>query len=399
MKRFPWAGLLAVVLILVIDALAFGEFAPWQWLADGTGPGQHMERGLAHDRLAMRALSEAPDDSVRIVVLGSSRAERGFNPSFLERGLPEHVRFLRFSHAGMTPFEMRAVSNELTREPPEVFMVLLSEFDTHHPLELRTILGAGNFTATTELIRLVSWEFLFQERDTFFGLTLASALNAYRYRALWDAAELSAWRHVGPANNDVGAMILNEVERMRTEGPGRRQKTDASTSDERAPKSEPRASNLPEWTPLPPIPGESFTETLLRNRIARRAQLRDFNQREQVRAATLGPHAEIQMQLVESMVREQLAVGAQVLLVEGPLNPLADELRDSATIEEFRAFARELEALPGVELLWLHESGPFPAEFFGDITHLNPAGAQQLCEHVRARLARMLSRVGLPQGH
>ncbi|GJM21868.1 MAG: hypothetical protein DHS20C15_17830 [Planctomycetota bacterium] len=347
-----------MLLVLAIDALGFGRFAPWEELRERISKADYMEIGVAADRMFFETLRALPEETPSVALLGTSRAGRGLVSYELAQGPLQHVEFLRFCHAGLSPFELHALVSELVETPPDVAVFMLSEFETHRPLRLQTVLGAGSPTALFDLAELAGASFVFEHRDTFLGLTLASALNAYRYRALWASAGLVSWRRFLPAHLDRRRDQLSAPFLMTGEPP-----LPVNILETRKQLGE-----------VFPLVGASLL----------RAQL------VQLRGITLGPHADLQLELTRRSVEALLAAGSQVLLVEGPIYPPAVTLFAEEPRAQFRRFARELKALPGVEMIWLSESGPFRAPVFGDLTHLDTPGSKQLAVSVRKRLASML---------
>lgn len=357
-RRLPWGGLLAVVLVVLVDTLGFGRFAPWEALREHVSRTNYMEIGVATDRLYFEMLRDLPEDTRSVALLGTSRAGRGLPTFELAKNALEGAEFLRFCHAGLSPFELHALVMELAKTPPDAAVFLLSEFETHRPLRLQTVLGAGSVSALSDLVELAGAAFAFEHRDAFLGLSLASGLNAYRYRAIWSAAGLVTWRRFLPAHLDRKRDQLSAPVLM---------------AGERPLSLNIRETQLQLAEIFPQASGALL-----------RAQLK------QLRGISLGPHAELQMELTRRSVEALLAAGSRVLIVEGPLYPPADVFFAEEPREEFRRFARELEALPGVEVVWLSESGPFRAPVFGDLTHLDEPGARQLAASVHPRLAELL---------
>lgn len=357
-RRPPWAGALALVLVLLVDATLFDRFAPWAWLRARMADDKHMELGVANDRMGLRDAAERPPRQRLVAVLGSSRAERGLRRAFLAQGELRRAAFLRLCHAGIGPYQMRALAAEVAETRPDVVVLLLSEFDTHRPPRLQTNLATGDLRAVADLARLAGAGFTLEHRDAFLGLALASLLDAYRYRDMWAAAGLSRWRNFLP-DHVVRRQDLSEAPPV-------------FDGEQPLPLNVPEA--LETLAQLLPDVSEQ----------TRRAELL------QLRSVARGPHVELHTRLIERTVDVFREAGAQVLIVEGPLHPVVQRIARPEPIEEFRAFARRLEQRDGVEVLWLAQSGPFPASAFGDLTHLDDLGTARLCSAVRARVAEML---------
>jgi hypothetical protein len=99
---------------------------------------------------------------------------------------------------------------------------------------------------------------------------------------------------------------------------------------------------------------------------------------QRLRSITRGDHAEIQMTLARRAVGRLRAAGAGVIIVEGPLSPMAAEYYDPTIRDDFVAFARSLALEPGVRFVPLKVSATYPEEEFTDFSHLNEAGARKL---------------------
>ena len=84
------------------------------------------------------------------------------------------------------------------------------------------------------------------------------------------------------------------------------------------------------------------------------------------------------MMLVRRAVQRLRAAGAGVIIVEGPLSPMAAEYYDPTIRDDFVAFADGLAREPGVRFVPLKLSATYPEEDFRDFSHLNEAGARKL---------------------
>ena len=96
------------------------------------------------------------------------------------------------------------------------------------------------------------------------------------------------------------------------------------------------------------------------------------------------------MTLVRRAVERLRAAGADVILVEAPLSPMAAEYYDATIREEFVAFARDLARDPGVHFVPLERSPRYPEEELIDLVHLKPAGAQKLTAAILGALREIL---------
>ncbi len=352
-ERPPWAGIWAAILVIAIDLLLFSSWGPWKTLEQRALGRDLLAHGIARDRLQLRALAAVPEDTARVVVVGSSRTKAGFLPKPGEepgRGpVPFHVA--KLAHAGMNVFAIRSLADELVGYRPDVVVLLLSEFDTHAALDPRASASFGSFSAVVDLASAVGAELGFETRANFYRLALATLLDAYRYR---EAVEWAGAREL--RSFPMGPRGLEELR-----------------------GSPPPGSSYPvgEASPLDSRRGWQLVEELER-RFPATLLARLYWQREGVRGITRGDHVEIQMRLVRGAVRRLRAAGAEVIIVEGPVLALTAEYYDATIRDDFVTFARGLAREPGVHFVPLKLSAIYPEEEFTDFSHLNEAGARKL---------------------
>ena len=84
------------------------------------------------------------------------------------------------------------------------------------------------------------------------------------------------------------------------------------------------------------------------------------------------------MKLLRRAVQRLRVAGAEVIIVEAPLSPLAAKYYDPTIRDDFVAFAHGLERESGVRFVPLDLSATYPEEDFKDLMHLKPAGAREL---------------------
>ncbi len=361
-RRLPWGGVVAALLVLLVEGRFLAPGPLWPVLEErlvaehqATFP---VERGLVGDRRSLlRALFTAPDKAL-VAVLGTSRANASLEPRALQHVVPD-ARVLGFAHAGMQPFELRGLADELAPLGVDLAVLLVSEFDTHRPLRVMRQSGPGSLAALRELLDLLPQDTVWEERTLVLQLLTACALPSYRFREVFAAAGLDAWRRFPAA------------------------------------RGEPRGTSRP---PFLLEGGQPLPVSYPRERERLRAQFPDVPERQldselnQCRSITRGPHAEVQSALLLSTVRALRAAGTRVLLVEGPVSPLAESYYDLSIRDDFRALVGELLHDEGVDFLPLEETGPFPADRFRDLTHLDKAWSPPFAAAVGARAAELLAR-------
>lgn len=357
-SRLPWAGIVATLLVVLGDPFLVRSL-PWTDLAEDIAEEKNMEFGVAQDLVMLeelRGLDEA--GGPRVMFCGNSRAARFLRVMYYSDTDIAGATFHRFTHAGMEPFEQRALADTLVAHEPDAVVVGISEFDTHRPLRLSSVTGAGSLGAVADLVALTGAAFAHEQRDALMQLALAAWLPSYRYREVLRAAGLG----------------------MLEQFPG---PTTGTVSIEDTPFT------LAGEDPLP-VKWKSYIESL-------RAALPGANARvvraeaKQVISITRGPHVAVQQGLLRAMIETYRDAECAVLVVEPPLHPEAAVLYRSEIVEEARAFLRELDGLPGVDVLWLSESGPFAPDDFTDLTHLDEDASRRVAERVAERLTEMLS--------
>ena len=147
------AGLLALALVGLVDAFAFRLPGLWDWLAPRMQ--RQLFAGIVEDRRELTRLEgRGPRDLV--VFLGSSRAKAGLRFDELgpddDDGLDglDGLELGLLAHAGIDPFVMRSFAGAIADLEPSTTCLVLSEFDTHHSLDLRPRSTVGARSANGE---------------------------------------------------------------------------------------------------------------------------------------------------------------------------------------------------------------------------------------------------------
>ena len=343
----PWGGLVALAAVLLLDRIFFGVIAPWGTLAERVAPTERPHHQVAQSRETIRELVAARSDRPTAFVVGSSRADRGFDPETARRRLPE-VAFGRVAFAALRPFEMRSLSDDLICAGADAAVLMLSEFDTHRPIRLDPLPGtsAASVGALAELFSLAGPRFAFENRALLYRIPLSRVLGAYRFREILRLAGLDALR-------------LFPLDEHRHPTP-------------EAPWSQPAA--LGGGTQRRPAP--ELVERVAAGFPARRRRTISY-QIWMVAQMGAGPHVRVQKQLIRSAVSRLRAAGMQVVIAEGPVHPEAALFYDPALRDDFEAFADGLRAEFGVRLVPLEAFGKLSPSDFGDMLHLNAHGARR----------------------
>jgi len=371
---FPLAGLLAAVLVLSLDALAFGDGRLWSWLGGMLESRVSPESGIVRDRLAFSALAQQGDDRARGCVIGTSRARRGLLPYFIRPQVEEHIEMAYLAHAGMQPFEVRALSDEIIGSDVDVVVLSLSEFDTHRPLTLSAATSAGSVTALFDLLRLAGVRFALRERETLLRLSVSAILKAYRFRSVERAAGLGQLLAFSRPDEPLRTSGSMRYALGADGGPGKPQ--------QQGPQG-PTLFGIPlkAYNQIVEDLGEQFPDLSLN---ARRAQLR------QILSISNGVHADVQMELLAATVSRLTEAGIDVLLFELPLLPSMRAHYDSSTRDAFHSFARSLDMKQGVHFVSLELSGPIHEDEFFDMTHVTNDGSERLSAALSSALLRIL---------
>ncbi|MBW1686381.1 MAG: hypothetical protein JRS35_15105 [Deltaproteobacteria bacterium] len=344
LQRLPWAGLLALALLLVIDRLAFDATGVWAALS------ARDPYGIGTPHLAMQEIRREPLDKPRVLAVGPSRMFEGFSSQIASRRLPG-VAFVKLTHPRFEAFVIRALANDLLAMRPHAAVFLWSELDTNRPLRLEPVPGssAASLAAVWDLLRWTDLRFAIANRATFYRLVASSALDGYRYRRAIDDAGL----------RDTRSFTLDA--RLKP------------------PRAFPRIFGEivlqgAEPTPVSPAERERIIESFGPEADRRFVDLSiDF-----VAEITPGKHAELKRAFITRTVELLRAAGVEVIVVEGPLHPDAAELYDVRLREGFLAFMQRLTHEHGVRFTPLEELPHFEAKDFKDLLHVAPSGTLKL---------------------
>lgn len=353
---------LAIALVIAADLLVFGVHGPWEELrARIPGGGCGVENGIVRDRLAMRALEAAPSGQPRAFVLGSSRACEGFRENAVGKAEREGIGFTKLAHAAVTPVAIRSIVSVVEASDARAVAVLLSEFDTHSPVILVPEASFGGFGVIAELSRLMGASFVREERTSLFRYGAAALLRSYRYRRVLDVAGFDQFRSF-----EFGSDSAKDEQRLK---PRKR--------------AEPRARlGAPPRGDLPPERFRAIRDDIVA-RFPRSIPRAEFNQ---LRVLGRGEHVAVQMGLLEASFRSWRESGIEVVIVEGPLNPLAAALYDPSLRGEFVEFALRMERELGVRFVPLDAADPYTVDDFKDLTHVGRSGWIRLSRSIASAL-------------
>jgi hypothetical protein len=347
--------------VLLVDRCGVGVAIPWKSLAARVPATRMGEAGSVRDRLLLEQLGARPPERPLVFALGSSRAEAAFHPEWLPTAEQPPGRVASFVHPGMRPFELRGMTEALLPFEPAAAVFLVSEFETHYPLELRPELSSGSWLAVADLVRAGGLHFSFERRLEIGRLALAALLHDYRDREI------------------LGAAGLERLRRFPLDA--RLERPEQALDWLLAPA---------ERRPVPPALRERVEAGAARF-LPAGSQLAVSLEMRQLRALSRGPHQRIQEALLRRAAQRLLARGSAVVLFEAPLFPGAAPLVDPSFRDDFLAFARSLAREPGVHFVPL-EAGPRyePGEY-SDLTHLARPGAEKLTRAVLTAVAAALA--------
>jgi hypothetical protein len=265
------------------------------------------------------------------------------------------------AHQMMDPFVTLSLVDESIDAGADVVVLLLSQFDTHRPLRIEPIPGksSASLVAIGDLVEAAGPRFAWRIRETLYRIVAASVLNSYRFRDL------------------LGRTGLNETREFALE--------DRLSSRGFALMRGPAALGQPRKQALSPAEREQLLQKLspeLRKRARR--QFAWFSETRR------GEHARVQMALVRRTVERLRGAGVEVFIVECPLHPLAAEIEEPGSREEFSALATALAAETGAHFLPLEAMPPYLSTDFNDLLHLGPTGADRLTNAVVSILRETL---------
>ena len=345
LQRLPWAGLLALALLLAIDRAGLGFEGPWEYMAIDD------PNSAAATRLELKRLRGQPPGRPRVIVVGTSQVIDGFDQALAEKLLPE-VYFAKLGFPRFEPFAIRALAGDLIASGADTVCLIASEQDTHRPLRLEPVPGssAASLAAVWDLLRVTDWRFALENRMSLYRLVATSGLWLYRYRPDLHLAGLE----------DLPRFQLDE--RL---GNGARKKGDPFRpvalwgADRHFVPPEARRTTMDLFPPL----------------------MDQWNARIQagaMREITAGAHVAVQMHLYRRALEVLREAGLEVVLVEGVLHPAARDLYDTGLRQEFAAFARGLEADLGVRFIPLEQMPRFAESDFYDLIHTTRRGAAKI---------------------
>lgn len=374
----PLAGVLAAVLVLVLDGWVFGDVRLWRWFDELVESDVSMDSGIIRDRLAFDAMASADDDRAQACVIGTSRARRGLLPMWITPLLQDKVDVSYLAHAGMQPFEVRGMVDEIIDSGVDVVVLSLSEFDTHRPLKLSAATAAGSVGALYDLGRSAGLGLVKREREAFLRVSVAALLESYRFRQVQRAAglgELLGFRRSdsGPPKSSVGLGFAMGADGLPGEPLAK------------GPDGAMEIFGVPQSLYHKAVDklSERFPELSLN---ARRAELR------QIVSISEGVHADVQMELLRQTVGELTDAGVDVLLYELPLYPPMGAYYELSTRQEFVTFARELAANERVHFVPLSTADPVLETEYIDLTHVSNRGSKRLSEALVSALLQVVER-------
>ncbi len=357
----PFAAIIAFVLLWLVAPLPLREVAVWEHLVSRAADAEAVYRGVAVDQLDLVRLDATPKTRPRVLVMGTSRAHRGFLTLRARRARPE-VEFTRIAHAMLDPFVIRSLVAELIAREPDLVVLFLSEFDTHRPLRIEPIptTSAASPLAFVEVAWGQGFDFSWRNRESFYRIVAAGATPLYRFRDQIGQAGLNDFRTF-PLD---GRLVERDrpLKMLATPALGR-----AARDRDLLSKLGPglRARIRPELHP-------HF------------AQLTWFND---VRP---GPHADEQMRIVERTVRRLARAGVRTAIIDTPLHPIAGPIQGAGARDEFLRFVERLHSVYGVVFVHESEMEPVDRMDFIDLLHVNEEGGWKLTRGVLKAVDRAL---------
>jgi hypothetical protein len=345
---------LAVVGILAISHWGLGLNGPWVELRPRVPKIQYLERGIATDRVEVQHLAQAPAREPRVIVVGSSQGNAAFFSDQAQQATRRKIAFGKIAHAGIGPFEVRTLVDELVALAPAVVVIVHSAFDSYRPLELVPQATFGSFSAMADLMETSGLAWSLAHRHDLYRLAAANALRAYRYRYVLQYA------------------FADELRRFEF--------------DERLrPPPIRTARFLAQSEGLYPVSDATRERAL--------ALFPDvFSGYREVRSMVRGPHVRINQSLLRRAVERLSEAGIRVMIVEAPLHPMTAELYDRTISAEFVGFARGLENDLGVRFIPHEATGTYAHGDFIDFVHLGASGSSRFTRVVASASAGLIPR-------
>lgn len=349
--RLPWAGLLAAALVLVADALVFSPDGPWEWMLGRLQDSSPLERGLIHDRLALRAARDDTSGRPRVTFVGTSRTDASFMPELIPEALHPPIQFLEQTHAQMFPPELLSMLDEILDQEPDLVVTVLSELEFCRPLKLVPQAFGRDLSAAWELARLGGPAFVLEQRMAFLRMACLGLLDAYRYRGVLGKVLFNEWRRFPRGARMAGPQAAVAWPDVLSDG---------------APAE---------------LPAGREAEVL--------ARLQAFYtgkedivavQVEEMRSIRPGRHAAIKLAMMESSIVRLRAAGIGLLILEGVTHPDTYALYDAeGTRAMFLDWATRMEREHGVRFVPRDAVGygPHAPIDFRDLTHLGKEGARR----------------------
>lgn len=372
-RRLPWGGALALALVLVVEGLVLAPaapFGPWDEFLVRLGDSHPLERGLTLDRLVLdrAAVDGAPGASrrPRVTLVGTSRTDAAFQPELLADEFQPPIDFYEMAHARVFPHELRSMLPEVLSTRPDLLVSVLSELEFFMPLKVVPKARGPSWSALIDFADRVGWRFLLSSRERRELLLRSAAVclsPTYRYRSVLDKTVFGVWRRF-PMGQD-GSLVTRVVT----------------------------------WPPLiadgQPLALSPERLTELRTRLdefyvgkARNVAV----QYDQIRSLRNGEHAAIKMAMLEEVFAQVRAAGAEVLVLYGLIQPLAEPLYDRAAGQQvFDAWIERVAADPGIHYLPFEAVGEFGPNDFRDLTHVNKQGALKYTVAIMDKAARLLT--------
>lgn len=365
LRALPWAGGIALLIILLIDRGLVEAALPWEWI-EARIPEQSLgASGVAGDRVALAKWDDAPLEKQRLVVIGASRADAGFQPELLGPEALADLAVAKLAHPGLMAFETLSLVDDVLDREPAVAVLLFSEVETHHPFELTAFLSAGSASALWDLVVAGGSSLVATHTTDLYRLWLASISNLYRYREVFDRAGFDSWRNFA--------------------------------LDARFGRPDNLADLLERYDPVNPLADSDrlHFEELVRTKLTPKGAIWAIFETIQLRSLVRGDHVALQRELFRRSIERLRDAGCRVILVEPPLFPPATILYDPTLRDDFVAFARSLEEESGVTLILREAQPEYATDDFLDLTHVNRRGAAKLTRVIVDAVREELQR-GLP---
>lgn len=331
---WPWVGVLALLLILMADALIFRVLSPWSLLLERAG--NRYNRDVIEDRIQLEKQAEQHEKVQQVALFGTSRMQRMWRERYSTLVNRTDLQLLNYAHPNMSPADVLSAAEAMAGMEPDVVILGLSELDLHNRSKLKSRSSFPSIARFVDLAAALGWDSLWSERQELLRIAAGKVLLSYRFRKQLDSAFFG---------------IVKEFPGTRPNSP-----TPSIPPDTNWLLQQARALP-PDWN------NEPARERLRHMQINSLINLRG------------GAQLELQQSFVRDTIQRFTHAGSRVVILELPVYPAARRLYDPKMRGSFLNFAAQMERDFGVRLIPLEQQPGYPAYDFADFMHVGKRAA------------------------